>query len=160
MPKISEIQLAEYVYDALVSNYSEQLVTVNDILGTQYIQPKQTWLVYTASHAAKAKLMGLSYIPFESKLYTVSDFTRIGLDIKRIRSSIHGIPMHVKNVEIEQWVSEYGELSSPVQCALVKKESQDSMFKHLYSGNRFCYVKSLHKAIPRYVIYYMPDPMA
>ena len=39
MPKISEIQLAEYVYDALVSNYSEQLVAVNVILGTQYIQP-------------------------------------------------------------------------------------------------------------------------
>ena len=29
----------------------------------------------------------------------------------------------------------------------------------LYSGNRFCYVKLLHKAIPRYVIYNMPDPM-
>ena len=62
-----------------------------------------------------------------------------------------------KNVDIEQWVSEYGELSSSVQCALVKTGSYDSMFKHLYSGNRFCYVKSFHKAIPRYVIYNMPD---
>ena len=69
--------------------------------------------------------MGLSYIPIESKLYrpTVPDFTRRGLDIKRIQISIHGIPMHVKNVDIEQWVSEYGEQSSPVQCALVKKGS-------------------------------------
>ena len=33
------------------------------------------------------------------------------------------------------------------------------MFKHLYSGNRFCYVKSLNKAISRYVIYNMPNPM-
>ena len=33
------------------------------------------------------------------------------------------------------------------------------MFKHLYSGNHFCYVKSLHKAIQRYVIYNMLDPM-
>ena len=40
--------------------------------------------------------MGLSYIPIEAKLYTVSNFTRRGLDIKRIRISIHGIPMHVK----------------------------------------------------------------
>ena len=57
VPKISEIQLAEYVYDACVSNYSEQLVAVNDILSIQYIQSKQTWPVYTANHAAKAKLM-------------------------------------------------------------------------------------------------------
>ena len=41
------------MYGILVSNYSEQLVAVNDILGTQYIQPKQTWLVYTADHAVK-----------------------------------------------------------------------------------------------------------
>ena len=93
MPKISEIQLAEYVYDALVSNYNEQLVAVNDILGTQYIQSKQTWLVYSANHAAKVNLIGLSYILIESRLYIVSDFPRRGLDIKRIRISIPRTPI-------------------------------------------------------------------
>ena len=84
-------------------------------------------------------------------------FNKVGVKKPSIRISIHGIPMHVEDSEIEQWVDQYVVRDTPVTPAQVK--NKDSQFTQLFSGNRYCYAQTIITPIPRYVKYLMPDPV-
>ncbi len=159
MAKRTELRLAEALYEAAVEEYGQDGVSVNDILGAQFIQPKLTWIVYTSTLQAKAKLVALGCVPVAGKLFSIKDFASSGKEQRSTRISIHGIPLHVKNEEIQQWLEEYMELGSAVKLHKVTKGADTSRFKSLYSGHRFCYAKNIMTPVPRYARYVMPDPL-
>ena len=155
---MSELKMAETLYSAVIAELGEDTVEVEDFLGAQSLPPKQSWIIYMANEQSKAKLVSLGRVPVEGRLYAVRDFKRLGLRYRPVRISIHGIPMHVTDEEVQTWVDQFVERDSPVESQVVTKGTADSRFKNLLSGNRVCYAKRIMASIPRYTKFAMEDP--
>ena len=157
MERITELQLATIIYQTLNEEYKDNPVSPDEILGTQYLQPQRCWIIYMANEQSKVKLLALSTLTINNKQHDLVDFNQVGVTKPTTRISIHGIPLHVPDSEIEQWLDQYIIPDTPVQLAYVKNPG--NTFKQLLSGNRFCYAKQIITPIPRFVKYMIPDPL-
>ena len=157
MTRINEIQLANIVLETLCSELGENNFVPYDILGAQFLQDQQCWIIYMGNEPAKRKLLSLGTLTINNRQFDLRDFQRIGVTKPTIRVSIHGIPLHVPDAEVEQWIDMHLERDTPV--TLAKPKHDDPKFMHLYSGNRFCYARRIITPIPRYTTFYMTDPL-
>lgn len=160
MPKITELRMAEIIHEKMEAELSTG-VQPEDILGVQSLPPKQAWLVYMANVTAKVNLVSQGSVDIAGRQYVVREFKQQGLSNTQTRVSIHGIPLHVSNDEVQQWLdaSECFERCTPVTAHVVTKGAEHSKFKNLLSGNRVCFAKQVIKPIPRYATFTMQDPM-
>ncbi len=133
-----------------------------DILGVQLIWPD--WIVYCATAVAKAKILVLGELPVGGLSFEIEDFRsrppRSLTKTPETRISIHGIPQHVSDAEIEQFIDEHAVRSTAVQKAKVKTLGTAFQGLTLYSGNRFCYASSITDPIPRYTTLAIASPLS
>ena len=90
-----------------------------------------------ANEQSKVKLLALSTLTINNKQHNLVGFNQFEVTKPTTRISIHGIPLHVPDSEIEQWLDQYIIRDTPVQLAYVK--NPENTFRQLLSGNRFCY---------------------
>ncbi|KAI8479859.1 hypothetical protein Bbelb_424280 [Branchiostoma belcheri] len=159
MPKLSEFDIVEALYDSVTSELGQGSVNPEDILGAQFLAKQRTWLINFACEDAKAKAISIGRIVVHNKSFAILDFQRAGLKEKQVRISIHGIPHHISDSEVAQWVDTKADRSTAVMRHQKKNRNSDSPFRHLYSGHRFCYVSKIRESFPRYTTYSIPDPM-
>lgn len=154
MQRLSELDMAKTIFSTAQEVLGTETFAPENILGVQYMNAYKAWIVYPKNIAAKAMILSLNSIPVNNVTYPVCDFSRVGMRTKSLRVSIHGIPQHVDDAEIED---EHMIRDSSVQKAKVKG-AENSPFPYLYSGNRFCYVTRVFKDIPRFTNFTMADP--
>jgi len=159
MPKLSEFDIVEALYDSVISELGDGSVNPEDILGAQFLAKQRTWLINFACEDAKAKAISIGRIVVNNKSYAILDFQRAGIKDKQIRISIHGIPHHIPDHEVAQWVDSKADRSTTVMRHQKRNRNSDSPFQHLYSGHRFCYVSKIRESFPRYTTYSIPDPI-
>ena len=93
--------------------------------------------------------------------HSIEDYATVGLKKKSrsIRISIHGIPQHIPDEEIHQWIKEHARNPSKIERATVNARfTRDSSFKKLFNGNRFCYAEEITDPIVRFSTYPVPNP--
>ena len=159
MPRTTEIEIASAVLSSVRNDYGSDSIQPSDILGAQYFRNQNCWIIYMSSIEMKIRVVSVMNITFNEKQYSLSEFITIGWKNKSVRISIHGIPMHVSNKEVEQWVDQFVDRDSSVEPAKAKKGVKDSLFSELYTGNRFCFAKHIRQSIPRYTTFMMADPI-
>ncbi len=157
MPRLSELEMATTILRTAQDALGAVTFVANNILGVQYMNAYKAWIVYARDAAAKGMILSLNSISIGNATYPVCDFSQVGLRTKSLRISIHGIPQHVDDSEIEQWLDEHMVRETEVQKAKVKG-TENSPFSCLYSGNRFCYATRVFKDIPRFTTFTMTDP--
>lgn len=159
MPRRTELQFANSVLSAAQSGLGQGKFSGASILGVQFIS--QQWVIFCADAIAKANLLVVRNIQIQGRSHTMEDFrAEAGFQTRPsgTRISIHGMPIHVPDSEVEQWVLGFAcSVLTPVQKALVKETSTD--FQRLYSGNRFCYVDGFNEMIPRFTTYTTSNPL-
>ncbi|CAH1800906.1 unnamed protein product [Owenia fusiformis] len=82
---------------------------------------------------AKGELLAIGQLNIQGTLIQISSYTKEALTPPE-RVSIHGIPLHISNSEVEGWIAEMVNITSPVQYAM---KGTDKM--KINTGNRFCY---------------------
>ena len=157
MGRVSEWELTTIVFEALLDEYGEDSVKPEDLLGVQYLPPKQCWIIYLANQTSKGKLLALDNVNINGNSYELSDFSKVGIKTENKRISIHGVPLHVSDDEIEQWLDQYIIRDTPVKLQMVK--DREKHFKTLFNGNRFCYAKKIVTPMPRYMTLSISDPL-
>ena len=114
------------------------------------MRPQTCCMVHCINLTVKGRILSLGTLEVENKQYPLYDFCKVGLP-KSTRVSIHGIPLHVEDEEISQWLENYLVIDGKVQLGTInKKKNPSERFNKLFSGNRFCYTKEIKKPIPRY----------
>ena len=152
MKKVGELELATIVYNAAHAELGNR-ISPDDILCAQLFE--NDWIVYCSGQVAKAKILSASTITVHGKTYQMTEYSQ-----KSIRISIHGIPLHIMDKEVESWVDTFAVRVTDVQKHdVMTKAKGESCFKKLLSGNRFCYASSIFHDIPRFTTYEMADPM-
>lgn len=154
MKKVEEIELATIVYDTVQSELGNRIAP-DDILGAQYFE--QSWIVYTSGPVAKAKILSIGTITVYGRTFQLGEFSH-----KNIRISIHGIPLHISDDEVESWVDSFAVRVCRVEKhdVLTKASNRSqSLFKKLLSGHRFCYASVITGEMPRFICYDMPNPL-
>ncbi|KAI8502646.1 hypothetical protein Bbelb_193480 [Branchiostoma belcheri] len=86
MPKLSEFDIVEALYDSVTSELGQGSVNPEDILGAQFLAKQRTWLISFACEDAKAKAISIGRIAVH-KSFAILDFQRAGLKEKQIRES-------------------------------------------------------------------------
>ena len=155
--RVFEGEIASLTYETLLQEFGQNLVKPSDILGVQFLPPQQCWIIYMANMEAKMRLVSIGTLSIKNKQVEITDFVTVGINAPSTRISIHGIPMHVGDEEIAQWVDQYAIRDSPVIPAEVKLKGNN--FMKLYSGNRYCCAKRIITPIPRYVKFLISDPL-
>lgn len=156
---IKELMLAECVLAQMKRNHED--ASEDDILGVQFMFEMKCWIVYTASMEAKARLLSLGSISPKDKQLAITEF-RAGTGFKQTRLtrlSIHGIPLHVTNKEVGEWLDQFLVRDGEVMFAKAKKRAERSTFENLLSGNRFCFASQINTSIPRYTKFTMVEPL-
>ena len=127
-------------------------ISPDDILCAQYYD--RSWIIYTTGQVAKARILSVANITVHGKTFQLSEF---GKD--SIRISIHGIPMHISDKEVQQWVDSFAIRTTEVQKHDILVKHDSKTFKTLYSGHRFCYASQITKDLPRFTSYGISNPM-
>ncbi|CAH1779701.1 unnamed protein product [Owenia fusiformis] len=144
---IKEIEIAKLLYD--------ELGKTEGILGVQKIQAnsRSIAIVYCADEAMKQEVLAVSQITYQGETLRLASYTPELLRPSE-RVSIHGIPLHVSNRDVEDWISERVDITSPIQYAF-KEENQI----RINSGNRFVYGRVKQDVVfPRYNSMLIEDP--
>lgn len=149
--KIKSDELTEKLYD-----HSDELdAEKRDIAGAQimWIDGKSKAFIYCANKTVQAILLGAGPININGKLLTPTRLHKSTYE-KPERISIHGIPLHISNAEVSQWVEEYVEITQPVKYHIINKGRIT-----VNTGNRFTYghVKPGY-VFPRYNILKTTSP--
>ncbi len=152
MKRVDELEIATIVYEAVQGEIGNRIVP-DDVLGAQMFE--QAWIVYTSGQVAKAKILSVGTITVHGKTFQLSEYSQRG-----IRISIHGIPLHISDEEVEQWVDTFAVRVTDVEKHdMLTKGKSKVAFKRLLSGHRFCYASIIHGNMPRFICYDMPNPM-
>lgn len=120
---------------AMYRNIAELDSSRNDIAGIQitWENNKCLAIVYCATIQAKAIILAASQIILDGVLLSFKEFTE-NFYIKPERISIHGIPLHISNDEIEGWIAEKIDLTCKVNYHVKKVDGFS-----LLTGNRYAY---------------------
>ena len=153
MPFTTEMEMLH-----ILMEQSQGTIGAQDILSIQRVTTKDPmYIVYCDNSSTKAKILECVCVEVEGREYELIDFqtkniTTFGSSGSRV--SIHGIPFHVTDEDIQVWIDGWASRSSAVRKARVKPK--DDPGHNLLNGNRFCYVTSIKK---RYSQFYMTDPL-
>ncbi len=153
MKNVSELEIATIVFNTAHAELGNSIAP-HDILCAQYFE--NAWIIYTSGQTAKAKIISMSTITVHQKTFQMTEYSD-----ENIRISIHGIPMHITDKEVEGWVDTFAVRNSDVYKHDVmdkEKVKGESCFMKLWSGHRVCYATSIHKDLPRFTTYDIPDP--
>ena len=71
-----------------------------------------------------------------------------------MRLYIHGIPLHVDEREIEQWVDTFATRVSGVEAV----QKTTPLLGAFLNGNRYCYISKILEPKPRYSTFDMQNP--
>lgn len=152
MKNVSELELATIVYNTAHAEL-ESRISPDDILCAQLFEKE--WIVYCSGQVAKARILSVSTVTVQGKTFQMNEFSQ-----KSTRISIHGLPLHITDREVETWVDSFAVRVTNVQKHdVMTKVKEASCFTKLWSGHRFCYASSIYKDVPRFTTYDMPDPM-
>ncbi len=156
MPRVGQLELAEHLLAAVQHEYGGKAgFPSSGLLGVQFVYPQ--WIVYCSTLGAKIKLLNVRDFSIGGRSLQLEDFKVRGFRSKDIRLSIHGIPHHIKDREVEQWISQFVRIATGVKKH--KLRTQGSSFQQLFSGHRFCYAQEIISSVPRYSTYPIPDPV-
>lgn len=151
---MSECEMAEELIG--LAKDEDPRVNYDHIYGAQFMRSNKFWIIYMANEETHALLLAVGEIRLgdSQRTFQITDFSTKGLSTpKPIRISIHGIPFHVSDAEITEWIKYSADIVSPVK----KHFSKSNNFGSLLTGNRFCYVSKVTSAISRYTTYSTAD---
>lgn len=147
--RASECEVATAVLNTV--NTTTEPIEPKDILGVQYMASKQPyWIINLASVLVKGLVLAADSVDIKGKSFKLSDFSRTKAQQLNTRLSIHGIPQHVSDADIESWVSSFAKRNSPIYRHKSKDKGSNNQFHHLHTGHRFCYVSEITESKPRY----------
>lgn len=129
--RIKEIDLAQFLYNEVAELNCEN----NDICGVQVLWRKGlSWaIIFCLNERVRAIVLAANQFTLEGNLVSVMPYTPDAYK-QAERISIHGIPFHVSNNEVSQWVEKFVRITSPVQYAIKQRNGV-----RINTGNRFCY---------------------
>ncbi|CAH1802436.1 unnamed protein product, partial [Owenia fusiformis] len=146
--KVKELEIARLRYDEMGEITNDPIAGVQLIWGGSNIA-----IIYCRDLEAKAQIVSIGQINCNGQLVQIMNYTEESLKPPE-RVSIHGIPLHISNIEKQDWISERVTITTPVQYAM--KESNGI---RINSGNRFCYGHVKTGVIfPRYNNYTTSNP--
>ncbi len=149
---VGELELATIVYNTAHAEVGDR-ISPDDILCAQLFE--NDWIVYCSGQVAKARILSVNTITVHGQTFQLAEYS-----LNSIRISIHGIPLHITDSEVETWVDTFAIRVTDIQKHdVMKKAKGESCFKKLLSGHRFCYASSIFQDIPRFTTYEMANPM-
>jgi hypothetical protein len=142
------------------ANTTTELIEPKDILGVQYMASKQPyWIINLVSKRVKGLVLAADSVDIKGKSFKLSDFSRTKTQRSNTRLSIHGIPQHVSDADIESWVSSFAKRNSPIFRHKSKDKGPNNQFHHLHTGHRFCYVSEITESKPRFSKMNISNPL-
>ena len=161
--RANECEIASAIVSAVNTNSVDiDHIEPKDILGVQYMSTKQPyWIINLASTQVKGRVLAADAVTIKGKTFKLSDFSNNNPQRKRAntRLSIHGIPQHVTDDDIESWVKSFAKLDSRIFRHKSKDKGLNNQFHHLHTGHRFCYVSEITEHKPRYSTINIPCPL-
>ncbi|CAH1802283.1 unnamed protein product, partial [Owenia fusiformis] len=146
-----EVEIARLLYREL----DDKSIENEDIKGVQLVRIKgrSIAIVYCRNLEVKGELLAVGQLTVQGQLLQIVSYTRAVYQPPE-RVSIHGIPLHISNAEVSEWISERVDIVSPIQYAY-KIEGNI----RINSGNRFLYGNVKEGVIfPRYNVFTTSDP--